>query len=911
MADALYIIDGTNLLFRAYHALPYLSTRGGTPTSAVYGFAQMLLKLEQDERPSHLAVVFDVGERSFRNELYAEYKSHRPPPPEDLIPQFDLVRRLVDAFGVPRIELGGYEADDVIATLTARARGAGLRVVIVSSDKDLMQLVDDEVLVYDTMKNVYFRAPEVKEKFGVPPAQVGDVLALMGDSVDNVPGVAGIGPKGAAALIQRFGSIDALYERIAEVATLPGLRGAERIHQKLVAHEPEARLSRQLVTLRADLPLVELGSLDSLRRHSLDLERVTAALGEFEFDRLVARLKGAGEAPAPSPDKPQPSGEANLEIGVLPTETIVDLGVLRVRAATFAAQGEVGLVLEPAAPGLWSPLAGIALATDGCAPIYIPFGHRYLGVPPQLSPEEALAVLAPLLGRSDVRKHVHGHKRAQLALGQQGLALRGVVGDPELAAHLLHPAASHDLAALATSRGSTLEEREALCGDGKRQVTYETVEIARAARWAGQRSEATLKLSRELLPALRAAGMGTLLGEVELPLGRVLAIVERHGVRLDVAHLAQLGRETEHKLEAIEEEVRALAGYEVNLSSPKQLQELLFGKLQLPSVKKTRTGFSTDAEVLEDLAPLHPIAAKIHEHRSIAKLKGTYIDALPLLVDPHTGRLHTTYHQTVAATGRLSSSDPNLQNIPIRSELGRAIRRAFIADPGCLLIAADYSQIELRVLAHLSGDEVLRDAFARGQDVHLRTACEMFHVAESDVTTEMRRIAKAINFGIIYGQTDFGLARTVGIPRDQAKRYIADYFARYAGVAKYMEQLIAEAKRTSGARTLLGRFRPLPELHSSNHTVRQSAERMARNTPIQGTAADLIKLAMIQLQDRLEAEAPTARMLLTVHDELVLEAPVEIAARVAALATSTMEQIWQLDVPLRVDTGIGPNWAEC
>ncbi len=927
MADAVYIVDGSNFLFRAYHALPYLSTRSGLPTGAVYGFAQMLIKLEQDHRPSHLAVVFDVGERSFRNELFAEYKANRPPAPADLKPQFALVRKLVDAFAVPRIELAGVEADDVIATLVGQARAEGRKVVIVSSDKDLMQLVDDEnVVLLDTMKNVTYGPREVEEKFGVGPARVGDVLALMGDSVDNVPGVPGVGPKTAATLLQAFGGLEPLLARVDEVAKLPKLRGAERVAQLLREHGERARLSRRLVELDAKVPLPPELQLGGLRRHEPDMSRVEALLREYEFERLIQRLQPAG-APAPAPvpvgesengderatepSSPPTPPSLRIQIGLLATDLLLDARSLAVRAAMMAAQGDVGVVVEVAGAGPWAPVAGVALAIDGAAPVYVPVGHRYLGAPAQLGAEEALAALKPLFARADVRKSIHGQKAAMLALGRHGVPLAGVVADPELAAYLLDPAQPHDLCAIAARFGATVEEREALCGSGKKAIGYETVEIARAAAWAGRRAEATLRLGRQLREEVRAAGMEKLLDEVELPLGRVLAVMERHGVRLDVRHLHRLGEETETRLRALEDEVRALAGYEINLGSPKQLQELLFDKLKLPAVKKTKTGLSTDAEVLEELAPLHPIAEKIHEHRALAKLKGTYIDAFPHLIDRQTGRLHTSYNQTVAATGRLSSSDPNLQNIPIRSELGKEIRRAFIAEGGCKLIAADYSQIELRVLAHLSRDAVLRDAFARNQDVHVRTAAEMFHVAPDAVTPEQRRIAKAINFGIVYGQTDYGLARAVGIERDEARRYISDYFARYAGVAAFMERLIAEGKRDSGARTLLGRFRPLPDIHSRNRTVRQYAERMARNTPIQGTAADILKLAMIAVEERLEREAPSAKMLLTVHDELVLEAPAAEAERVGALVGETMERVFPLEVPLRVDVGIGDNWAEC
>ncbi|MSP61640.1 MAG: DNA polymerase I [Myxococcales bacterium] len=916
MSDALYLVDGSGFIFRAYHALPPLTTKAGTPTGAVYGFAQMIIKLEQDYRPSHLAVVFDASGRSFRDDLYPAYKAHRPPTPDDLIPQFGLVRRVTEAFGVPQIELPGFEADDIIATLTRAAQARGLRVVIVSSDKDLMQLVADDVVMLETMKNVTYDARAVEEKFGVPPARLGDVLALMGDSVDNVPGVPGIGPKTAAILIRHFGSLDEVISRVEEVGKVPGLRGAEGVMNKLKAHLDSARLSRRLVALdeQVGLPI----GLDDLRRPEPDMGKVESVLRELELARLIERMRPATATVClPLPLAGEGRGEGATATAATATatigaaEVILSLDDLKGRAATLASRPAVGLVLEVVGTGPWAPLVSITLATDGVPPIYIPVGHRYLGAPAQIAADAALAVLAPLLGDAAVRKYIHSHKAAHRALGRYGIPLAGVAGDPELCAYLIDPSQPTDLTSLAASAGAVVEERTALCGTGKKEVAFDTLEVAHAAAWAGRRAEASLTLGQLLGAEVSRRGLGKLLDEVELPLGRVLAVIERHGVRLDAAWLLRLSRETEQRLIAIQEEVQAQAGYEVNLASPKQLQELLFDRLKLTPTKKTKTGFSVDAEVLEELAGENPIAAKIHEHRSLSKLKGTYIDALPHLVDPHSGRLHTSYNQIGAATGRISSVDPNLQNIPIRSELGREIRRAFVADPGCLLVAADYSQIELRVVAHLSHDPLLTDSFLRGQDVHQRTACEMFLVAQGAVTPEMRRIAKAINFGIIYGQTDYGLARAVGIKREEAKRYIADYFTRYAGVARFMDELVAVAHRDAGARTLLGRFRPLPDLAAQNRTLRMQAERIARNTPIQGTAADLIKLAMIAVQERLEREFPEAKMLLTVHDELVLEAKEADAERVGRMTAEVMEQVWKMDVPLKVDVGVGKNWAEC
>ncbi|HEX2570215.1 MAG TPA: DNA polymerase I [Polyangia bacterium] len=923
MSDALYLVDGSGFIFRAFHALPPFTTRQGVPTGAAYGFAQMLLKLEQDHRPSHLAVIFDAGDRSFRHEIDPGYKADRPPPPPELAPQFDMVRRVVEAFGVPQFELAEYEADDIIATFTREAREQGLRVVIVSSDKDLMQLVSREVVLVDTMKDMTYGPAEVEAKFGVRPEQLGDVLALMGDAVDSVPGVPGVGPKTAAAIIQQFGSLSAALERTDELGTAPGmkLRGAERIRQLLKEHAETARRSRRLVALDEHVPLPV--SLEALRRKEPDLDRVVAVFHEYEFDRLLERLRpaavampspGGGTLPPPPTSRKSPArplAEA-LALPEDPVDVVRDRETLGRAVGELAGAEEIALGLECGeGPPSHAPLCGVALYAEGHRPVYVPVGHRYLGAPTQLGGEEALGMLAPLLSGKTPRKRVHRSKDAYLVLARFGIKLDGVVGDPELAAYLVDPERVPDLPGIAERFGVRLEGRGEVCGSGRNARPYETLELERAAAYAGRRAAAALRVERALAAEVGAAGMQRLYEEVELPLARVLAVIERHGVRLDTGRLRTLGRELEAELGRLEAEVHGLAGREINLGSPKQLQELLFDQLGLPPVKRTKTGLSTDAEVLEELAPLHPVAAKIHEHRFLAKLKSTYLDALPALVDPRTGRVHTRYYQAVAATGRLSSAEPNLQNIPIRSELGKKIRRAFVAEEGYRLVAADYSQIELRVLAHLSHDPVLCDAFRRAEDVHQRTAAEVFHVAPEAVTGEMRNVAKAINFGLIYGQTDYGLSKVLGIHKAEARKYIDAYMARYAGVARFMNDLVAQARRELVARTLLGRIRHLPDLESKNRTTRSAAERMARNTPIQGTAADLLKLAMIQVQGRLEAEAPRSRMLLTVHDELVLEAPEAEAERVGALVREAMEKVWTLEVPLAVDVGIGADWAEC
>jgi DNA polymerase-1 len=921
--NALYLVDGSGFIFRAYHALPPLSTKAGVSTGAVYGFTQMIIKLETEHRPSHLAVIFDAGGSSSRSQLYAEYKANRVEPPDDLKPQFGLVRKVVETFGIPMIEAGGVEADDIIATLVGKAKEHGQRVVVVSSDKDLMQLVDEQVVLHDTMKNApqgfTYDAAAVEEKFGVPPSQLGDVLALMGDSIDNIPGIPGVGPKTASALIREFGSLDNLIARADQIAAVKGLRGAASIAEKVKTHVEAVRLSRQLVALDAHvaLPL----ELDALARREPDMARVETLLRELEFIRLLDRLKpiahrppvlpGVTPEPAPTPTAPLVAPPVDISIGKPPPRVITDEGELRVLASELLRASELALVLESSGgPPSSAALIGLCLAAPEMQTVYIPVGHRYLGVPAQLGVDKVLDILKLVLAAAQPRKHVHGLKDAIVLLTRYDARLGGIASDPQVASYLIDPNAEQDVAALCQARlGVTIESRAALLGSGKKAIAFDTLDIARAAPFSACQAEATLAVGALLRAELEARGMLKLLDDIELPLARVLAVMERHGVKLDTAWLHKLGVDVDKRLEGIEKEVAALAGQEINLGSPKQLQELLFGKLGLPSTKRTKTGWSTDADVLEELAPLHPVPAKILEHRVLAKLKGTYIDALPQLVDPRSGRLHTSYRQTVAATGRLSSTEPNLQNVPIRTELGREIRRAFVAAEGCQLVVADYSQIELRVLAHLSKDPVLVDAFKRDQDIHRRTVIEMFGEAKAD-DPQLRSVAKMINYGIVYGLSDFGLAQRLGIERADAKKYIDGYLKTYSVLDRYMNKLIEEAYREGGSRTLLGRFRPIPELSAKNRMLRSAGERIARNTPIQGTAADLLKLAMIVVQRMLDKEAPEVKMLLTVHDELVLEAPEGKAEPIGERLRERMEGVMPLDVPLKVDLGIGKSWAD-
>lgn len=969
---SLYLVDGSNFLFRAFHAMPPMSTKSGIPTGAVRGFVSMLLRLIADEKPTHMAVVFDAEGRSKRAELYPAYKANRSETPPELIPQFDLARRMVRALGITCLDATDVEADDILATMAQAGRRSDMPVVLVSSDKDLMQLVQDgHIELLDTMKEdgrgKRFAEKDVVEKFGVPPCQLGDVLALMGDSSDNIPGVPGVGPKTAAQLVQHFGSVPAILRSLDDSGSWNGLslRGKDKVLAALREHRAQLEISRRLVALEDDLPLPQ--SLSTLERHVAAVKRdeLLALMTELEFNTLLKRITVPGGLPG-MPDLSAPSAlPSSSAPSIVRAETTTDpspaLSAAAMQQGGEAADLAAWLKHAPTAPQVlldaaqladWlkaaetslrshglafrlmrcgegdmparppnsrlATLAGIALYTPQAAPAYVPLAHRYLGAPAQITTAAAVALLSPFLADAGLRKFVFGAKDVWLLLARHGCEnVAGIAADPALCSYLLDAAQDHSLEALVSQHlppdYPPLQTREALCkGAGKHGVPFDQVDIAAATSFATAQARATFLLSHVLLSRLDADAK-KLLMQLELPLSHVLSIIERHGILIDVQVLGRLGRETEAKLHSLESEIAALAGGHINLNSPKQLAELLFEKLGLSPVKKTRgkTGMSVDHEVLEALADEHPIAQKIIEYRSLSKLKGTYIDQLPLLRDKTSGRLHTTYQQVVAATGRLSSIDPNLQNIPIRSGLGKEIRRAFVAPPDFRLIAADYSQIELRILAHLSRDRLLIDSFQSGEDVHTRTAIEMFG-PESGRTDDKRRAAKMINYGIIYGLSDYGLATRLGIERSMAKQYIREYFARYRGVQEYMDDLVSRARRDGGARTLLGRFRPLPDLTSKNYAVRAYAERMAKNTPLQGTAADIMKQAMIDVQNLLDRDRDSrVRLLLTVHDELVLEAPHDIADTVAERVRTAMETAVTLAVPLKVDVGIAQSWADC
>ncbi len=881
----LFLIDGSGYIYRAYFAIRHLSNSKGEATNAVYGFINMLLKVVREQQPDHLAVVFDSRGPTFRHQLYPQYKANRAAMPEDLVPQVPLIKEVVRAFNMPAIELAGFEADDIIATLAKRFAAAGMEVTVVTGDKDLMQIVAERITLLDTMKDQASGLAEVAARFGGTPAQVVEVQALAGDSSDNVPGVPGIGEKTAVELIREFGTVEQLLN------CLDRLKGKRR--ENLATYADQARLSWQLVKLRDDVPL-EFDYRD-FALSPPDRPALTALFKQLEFHKLLQEFSSDERA----------DGAAYR--CVLSEADLDELVAALRRAGRFAVDTET-TGLDP----LQAELVGLSFAVTAGAGWYLPLGHHYLGVPAQLPRERALAALRPLLEDPAVAKIGQNIKFDALVLARAGIELAGVADDTMIASYLARPEAkSHGLDAMA---GELLGYRTIsyadVTGSGRQQVTFAEVEIDKATTYAAEDADITLRLAETLLPLVGETGQERLYREVEMPLVGVLTAMERHGVRIDADLLGRLSQELAGKLAALEEQIHAQAGTAFNVASPKQLGEILFERLKLPRGRKTKTGWSTDSEVLATLAEEHPIAALVLDHRSLAKLKGTYTDALPRLVNPASGRIHTSFNQAVTATGRLSSSDPNLQNIPIRTEEGRRIRAAFIPADGCVLLSADYSQVELRILAHLADVPALKEAFAAGEDIHRRTAAEVFGVFPQLVTDEQRRRAKTINFGVIYGISAFGLAKQLGIPRREAQEFIDTYFARYPGIQAFMAARVAEARAHRCVTTLLGRRCAIAEIDSPNGAIRGYAERNAVNYPVQGSAADIIKVAMVNLHRRLAAEKLAARMVLQVHDELVLEVPHGEVETVRELVRTEMEGAVTLSVPLAVEVGCGGNWRE-
>jgi DNA polymerase-1 len=885
----LYLIDGNAQIYRAFFAVRGFSTSRGLPTNAVYGFATIMNKLLGEKKPDAVVVCFDGPGPTFRHDRYEDYKSTRQKMPEELVVQLPYIRKLVAAMNLAQAEQSGYEADDLIGALARRGTAAGYDVVIVSGDKDMMQLVDDHVGLYDAMKDRFSGAAEVKEKFGVEPARVTDVMGLMGDSSDNVPGIPGVGEVTAKKLIAQFHDLESVLAGADEIA-------AKGVREKVRAHADLARLSKELVTIDTDVePPV---SIEEAKVRAPDAEALTALYRELEFTSLL----GTVEAPSASA---RTAGKAY--------RAVCDRRALDHLIARIRTRGEVSVDLETTALDPFrADIVGFALSLVPDEGYYVPVAHTGEGHEDQLPRDDVVEALRPVLESDAVTKVGQNLKFDLQVLHRAGVALEGVRFDTMIAAYLVNPnRRSHGLDALALEylNHRTIAYEE-VTGKGRAQVSFAEVPVATAAEYAAEDAEIALSLKEKLAPLLKEHDLVALFDEMEMPLLPVLARMERTGFLIDVPYLEAMSKEMEGHIDRFVAEIHAIAGEAFNVASPKQLQVILFDKLGLKPLKRTKTGYSTDEEVLVQLAKEHPLPEKILTLRQYMKLKSTYVDALPALADPETGRVHTSLNQTVAATGRLSSTEPNLQNIPVRTEDGRRIRRAFICPEGTKLLAADYSQIELRILAHLAEDEALIAAFRDGDDIHRRTAAHVFGLDEGLVTPDMRRFAKTINFGIIYGMGAYSLAQDLGVSQREAKETIERYFATYAGVRAWIDRTQAEARKRGFVTTLFGRRRDVPEINASNAQVRAAGERTAVNSVIQGTAADVIKRAMIRIDQRLREEAPGARMLLQVHDELIFEVDAGAIEPVTALVRREMEGAAELKVPLVVDTGVGANWDE-
>jgi len=897
MADAkpLILVDGSSYLFRAYHALPPLTNSQGEPTGAIVGVVNMLRKLVDTYQPELMAVVFDAPGKTFRDDLYPAYKAHRPPMPDELRAQIEPLHAIVRAMGLPLLVVPEVEADDVIGTLAAQAAASGLPVLISTGDKDLAQLVGEHVTLINTMTDQVLDRAGVIDKLGVPPERVIDYLALVGDSVDNVPGVPQCGPKTAVKWLAEYGSLDGVVGHAAEIKGRAG--------ENLRASLGQLPLSRDLVTVRTDLAL-DVGPED-LRPSPPDTGLLRDWYTRLEAKTLLSRLP---EESAPLDAVPQASARHY--------ETVLDVGDLDRWAERLAAAPLFAFDTETTSLDyMAAELVGVSFAVAAHEAAYVPVAHRYPGAPDQLDRDAVLARLRPLLEDPDRAKVGQNLKYDMSVLARHGVTLRGIAFDTMLESYVLDATATrHDMDSLADKYlGEQTIRFEDIAGKGAKQLSFDQVPIEQAGEYAAEDADVTLRLHQALWPRLeQEPTLASLFRELEMPLVPVLSRMERRGVRVDAAMLAVQSRELAARMHAVEQHAYRVAGSPFNLGSPKQIGEIFFDRLGLPVVAKTPTGAPSTAEsVLQELADQgHELPALILEHRGLAKLRSTYTEKLPQMINPQTGRVHTSYHQAVAATGRLSSSDPNLQNIPVRTEEGRRIRRAFVPAAGHRILAADYSQIELRIMAHLSGDAGLLAAFESGQDIHRATAGEVFGVPPAEVTADQRRSAKAINFGLIYGMSAFGLAKQLGIERDAAQAYVDRYFERYPGVRAFMERTREQARDQGYVETVFGRRLYLPDIRARNPQVRAAAERTAINAPMQGTASDIIKRAMIDLDQWLEGEGVPAQMIMQVHDELVFEVRQDLIEAVGARVRALMQGAADLAVPLLVDIGVGDNWDE-
>lgn len=922
--NPLILVDGSSYLYRAYHAFPPLTNSAGEPTGAMYGVLNMLRSLILQYQPSHAAVVFDAKGKTFRDELFEHYKSHRPPMPDDLRAQIEPLHKMVKAMGLPLMAVSGVEADDVIGTLAREAEKMGRPVLISTGDKDMAQLVTPGITLINTMTNTILGPEEVVTKYGVPPELIIDFLALMGDSSDNIPGVPGVGEKTAQALLQGLGGLDTLYSEQDKIAGLT-FRGAKTMAAKLEQNKEVAYLSYQLATIKTDVEL-EL-TCEQLEVQQPAAEELLSLFKQYEFKRWITDLeagkwlqaKGARSATKPKEmlvvdAEEEPEEEASI-LSSEHYETILDEAQLQVwieklkQAPVFAFDTETDSLDNVSAN-----MVGLSIATEPGVAAYVPVAHDYLDAPEQISRERVLELLKPILEDDKALKVGQNLKFDRGILQNYGIELQGIAFDTMLESYILDSVAGrHDMDSLSDRwlkhKTVTFEQ---IAGKGKNQLTFNQIALEEAGHYAAEDADVTLQLHLKMWPKLQKdAGPLNVFQNIEMPLVPVLSRIERNGVKIDPAVLHKHSEEIALRLNELEQKAHEIAGEPFNLSSTKQLQTILFEKQGIKPLKKTPGGApSTSEEVLEELALDYPLPKVILQYRGLAKLKSTYTDKLPLMINPKTGRVHTSYHQAVAATGRLSSTDPNLQNIPVRNEEGRRIRQAFIAPQDYVIVSADYSQIELRIMAHLSRDKGLLTAFAEGQDIHRATAAEVFGMSLESVTGEQRRSAKAINFGLIYGMSAFGLSRQLNIPRKESQKYMDLYFERYPGVLQYMESTRAQAKEKGYVETLDGRRLYLPDIKSSNAARRAGAERAAINAPMQGTAADIIKRAMIAVDTWLEKEQPRVRMIMQVHDELVFEVHKDDLEAVSKKIHELMENSVKLDVPLLVEVGSGENWDQ-
>lgn len=878
----LYLIDGNSYVYRAFYAIKGLTNSKGFPTNAIYGFTTMLLKIIREKKPDSIAVCFDSPGLTERHRIFKDYKAHRPETPSELVQQLPDIRKVISAFNIRIFELSGYEADDIIGTIAKDAAAKGTEVFIVTADKDMLQLVDEKIKIYDPMKDKVLDADYVREKFGVGPERVTEFMALTGDASDNIPGIKGVGEKTAKELLSSFESLDDLFEH-------PGKIKREKLRKMISDNRDIVLLSQKLATIDISVPVI----IDSKEFVLItpDWLALLPLLREYEFTTLMKLLP-------------------SIESAERKHEAITSLG--RLKEVLSGIKQEIALDTEATGRNpLTDSLVGISICNNKEKAFYIPVAHScsLVSTGKQIDIKDAVRTISPILQDAGISKIGHNLKYDLMLLSQSGSAIAGQLFDTMIAAYLLNPnKPNHSLDEVAFEYLS--RRKKSFMEVLKKRASFAEVPIEEATAYAAEDAALAYELKDLLFNKIKEKGLAAIYFDIEMPLIEVLIDMEKSGIKIDPALLNSFSREMSIEIDSIQRRIFFLAGEEFNINSPKQLGNILFHSLGLSPSKKTKTGFSTGMEVLEELAGAHELPREVLNYRSLTKLRSTYLDTLPLLINQRTGRLHTSFNQTVTATGRLSSSEPNLQNIPVRGEWGQRIRKAFIAEPGNLLVSADYSQVELRILAHLSGDRGLIDAFSTGIDVHTRTASELYGVSLDKVTPEMRRIAKTVNFGVIYGISAFGLSEALNIDRRDAEKYIRQYFERHPGVKEYITNILAEAKEKGYVTTLFGRKRPVPELNSHNKNIQQQGERLAVNSPIQGTAADIIKIAMINVRKKLHNEKLNAWMILQVHDELLFEVPESELAAVLDIVRENMENAVTLSVPLRVDIGYGKNWAE-